>query len=119
MIGSRIRQARKALGLSQQSLADMVGVNQSAISGWERGDSDPTTDNMAATAIVLSVEFEWLATGRGEVRPGTLSLNGQEIRNINGAVLPLDQRRLLDLYLKLNAQRRSAVLAFFERWVEG
>lgn len=118
MIGTRIRQARKELGLSQQALADLVGVNQSAISGWERGDSDPTTDSMTAAAVALGVSFEWLATGRGEIRPGSLAIQGTSA-HYGGAMLPKDQQRLLDLYRKLNANRRSAVLAFFERWIEG
>jgi transcriptional regulator with XRE-family HTH domain len=35
--GTQIQDARRQLGWSQQDLADVVGVGQQAVSGWERG----------------------------------------------------------------------------------
>ncbi|WP_374537207.1 helix-turn-helix domain-containing protein [Chitinimonas taiwanensis] len=114
MIGTRIRQARKEAGLSQTSLADLVGVRQSAVSEWEAGRSDPTTDSLSATAIALGVAFEWLATGRGEMRVGGLTAREP---GLGYEVLPPDQQQLLTLYRKLNAARRGALLRFMEEWI--
>ncbi len=35
----RIQQLRKKAGLSQEELADRVGVSRQAVSKWESGDS--------------------------------------------------------------------------------
>ena len=62
----RIRQARRNATLSQTALADKVGVNRSAVAQWERpGGSRPTAGNLSKIAIATSIQFEWLATGRG------------------------------------------------------
>lgn len=39
--GQEIRAARKRAGLSQEKLAQLVGVSQRSIGGWERGESSP------------------------------------------------------------------------------
>lgn len=41
IIGNRIRERRKALGLSQKQLAKKVGLNYTTVSKWEMGTSEP------------------------------------------------------------------------------
>ena len=41
LIGDRIREARKKVGLSQVDLAKRVGVTQPAVANWESGVHDP------------------------------------------------------------------------------
>ena len=43
MIGERIKQARKAAGLSLRALADRAGVTAMAISKYEAGKSTPSS----------------------------------------------------------------------------
>lgn len=65
---NRIRQARRLAKLSQQSLAQLVGVHRSAVAQWETaGGCHPTVVNLARIALATSVQFEWLATGRGRM----------------------------------------------------
>jgi transcriptional regulator with XRE-family HTH domain len=68
-LAARIRRARRIAGISQQALADALGVTRSAVSNWE-SDSGvrPATDRLAVLAQKLHVGFEWIATGRGEMR---------------------------------------------------
>lgn len=69
---NRIRQARLKAALSQQSLANLVGVHRSAVAQWERKDGAiPTADHMARIALATSVQFEWLATARGRMKFGS------------------------------------------------
>ena len=66
---NRIRQARRHGKLSQQALAERVGVHRSAVAQWEQADgSHPTMENLARIAISTGVSFEWLATGRGRMQ---------------------------------------------------
>ena len=38
-VGNRIREVRKARGLTQEQLAETIGVSRQAISKWESGVS--------------------------------------------------------------------------------
>lgn len=64
----RIRLARRHAGLSQASLASVVGVQRSAVSHWEAIEGKhPSVAHMRALALACHVQFEWLATGRGKM----------------------------------------------------
>ena len=45
-LGRRIQEARKAAGLSQESLGERLGVSRQAVSKWELGDAVPDTDKL-------------------------------------------------------------------------
>ena len=62
---TRILCSRKDRKLSQQALADLIGVSRSALAQWETSMSRPSLDNLRKMAEILEVSFEWLATGRG------------------------------------------------------
>jgi transcriptional regulator with XRE-family HTH domain len=65
----RIRLARRHAGLSQARLAEAIGVQRSAVSHWESPQGkNPSVDHLRAVAMVASVAFEWLATGRGKMQ---------------------------------------------------
>lgn len=49
-----IRSARKRLGLSQERLAEELGVSRNTISRWERGEFLPNADKMAELERMLA-----------------------------------------------------------------
>ena len=57
-LGRRIQEARKAAGLSQESLGERLGVSRQAVSKWERGAADPSTSNLLALAKLFGVPAE-------------------------------------------------------------
>ena len=64
----RIRLARRAAGMSQSQLAQRVGVQRSAVSHWEAPlGKNPSVSHLREMAMVTGTQFEWLATGRGEM----------------------------------------------------
>ena len=64
----RIRLARRAAGMSQNQLAQAVGVQRSAVSHWEAPlGKNPSVSHLREMAMVTGTQFEWLATGRGEM----------------------------------------------------
>lgn len=70
-IGDRMREARKALGLSQTGAAYRCGwESQSRVSMYERGQRSPDYDDLARIAAAYGVRQEWLLTGEKPVRPG-------------------------------------------------
>ena len=50
-----IRARRKELGLSQEYLAEQLGISRQAVAKWEAGQSRPTAANLAALAAVLEL----------------------------------------------------------------
>ena len=51
---------RKAKGLSQMKLAEMMNVSRQAISRWEVGAAVPSTDNLKFLGRLYDVPLEYL-----------------------------------------------------------
>ena len=70
---NRIRDARRLTGITRAELARQVGVKPSAAAQWEQTDGTaPSVRNLIKIALFTNVSFEWLATGRGMMRPQSL-----------------------------------------------
>lgn len=52
--------ARKALGLSQDDLAEKIGVSRQAVSKWECNDATPDLQKLSALSDVLKVSLDSL-----------------------------------------------------------
>ena len=61
-LAEKIYQARKKAGLSQEALADALGVTRQAVSKWETGKSSPRSDKLPLLAQILGVEVGQLYT---------------------------------------------------------
>lgn len=56
----RLKSARAALDISQQQLAEMVGVSRQTISAIEKGDYNPTTNLCISICKVLGKTLDEL-----------------------------------------------------------
>ena len=65
----RLYQLRRERGLSQENLADLLGVTRQAVQKWESGASRPDLDNLTALARQFDVSLDWLISGREPARP--------------------------------------------------
>lgn len=59
-LGDKIYSCRKKAGMSQEVLAEKVGVSRQAISKWEIGTAVPELANVAALAKIFGVTTDWL-----------------------------------------------------------
>ncbi len=57
-LSERIKTQRKKAGLSQESVAELVGVSRQAVTKWETGQSVPSTENLRRLAEVLGITTE-------------------------------------------------------------
>lgn len=60
----RLNRLRRERGLSQEDLAEVVGVTRQAVQKWESGASRPDMDNLAALARYFGVTLDHLVLGR-------------------------------------------------------
>ena len=61
--GRRVRAFRERLSLSQEGLAERVGLDRTYVSGVERGVRNPTLASMQRLAVGLSTTLEELVAG--------------------------------------------------------
>lgn len=58
--GGRLQQVRRAAGLSQEQLAELVGMSRQAVSKWETDQAAPDIDKLALLCGVLGVSADEL-----------------------------------------------------------
>lgn len=68
MLSERIYTLRRKAGLSQEQLAERVGVSRQAISKWEGGLSVPELEKLSALSEVFGVTLDELVNGDPSVR---------------------------------------------------
>ena len=66
---NRLKEVRRAMGMTQEQLEAISGVSQSAISKVERLESNLTGDNLAAVARALEVSTDYLLGLTDDPRP--------------------------------------------------
>ncbi len=58
VLKNRLKEVRAKKNISQQDLADMVGVSRNTISSLETGQYEPTAKLALVLAIALDMKFE-------------------------------------------------------------
>jgi transcriptional regulator with XRE-family HTH domain len=96
-LGERIRDARRAIGLTQAQLAAAVGVTRSAVAQWETGRAGQVGANLARVAAALGVSAEHLLSGGA----GAAGPRGGESAG---------ELALLRLYRELGEEDRQVIL---------
>ena len=57
---NRLYELRKQNGLSQEEVADKLGISRQAVSKWERAEASPDTDNLISLAKLYGVSLDEL-----------------------------------------------------------
>lgn len=70
-IANRLVQLRKSNNLSQEALAEKLGISRQAVSKWERAEASPDTDNLILLARLYGVSLDELLKTEDEIpEPG-------------------------------------------------
>ena len=83
MLSERIYQFRRRSGLSQEQLAEQIGVSRQAISKWESGASTPELEKLLALSECFHITLDELV--REEI--GDQSMN-EAPRSMGGSKVP-------------------------------
>ena len=65
--GERVREVRKALGLTLEKFGDKIGMKKNSVSQIENGKNNVTDANIKAICREFNVDYIWLTTGEGEM----------------------------------------------------
>lgn len=84
----KIFSCRRRLGLSQEQLAERLGVSRQAVSKWETGEAAPELGKLSQLAAVFGVTADWLLSEEETMPQAAIPLQ------TSGHMLP---RRLGDL----------------------
>lgn len=84
-VGKRIAKARGAAKLTQNTLAERIGIAQGTVAGWETGKNEPSFRMVEKIAAETRSDPAWLAFGRAQT-----SAIVDEERYVSVAVFDID-----------------------------
>ncbi len=68
--GEKLKALRTAKGLSQEKVAEKLGISRQAVTKWENNQSVPSSENLIALAEIYGVSLDELVlTGRQDALP--------------------------------------------------
>ena len=59
-LGEKLKNYRTSCKMTQEFVAEQIGVSRQAVSKWENGTSDPSTSNLFALAKLFGISVEEL-----------------------------------------------------------
>ena len=78
-LANRLYDYRKQSGLSQEELAEKLGISRQSVSKWERAESCPDTDNLIELAKIYNVSLDELVHN---------NVNEKQVKNEKVEVAP-------------------------------
>lgn len=107
-IAKRLSDIRKKKGLTQQALADAIGIHVTQVKRYESGNSKPSLEAIKKIAQTLRVTTDSLVFEEDELAPNAnLALQFQAI-----AAMPAEEQRIIQellegMIIKYEAERWS------------
>ncbi len=86
-MADRIQYLRKRKGISQEELADKVGVSRQAVSKWESEQSTPDVEKIILLSDLFDVSTDYLLKGTEPVQENTTEKSDARIFSLVGSVL--------------------------------
>ncbi len=90
MLSDNIKKYRKENNMSQDELAEKLGVSRQSISLWENGQTQPTIDNIIALAKIFGISTDAILEDTGKTMPlheKTITKNKKIILSIISAII--------------------------------
>ena len=91
-LGQNIQNARKAKGMSQETLAEKIGVSRQALGKWEKDTALPGLDNLQALAAELGTGVDALLGAQAE-SPAAPAVTLDALRDLLAARDAEEKRR--------------------------
>lgn len=78
-LGKRIQNLRKMNGISQDELADKIGVSRQAVSKWENEQSIPDLDKVIILSDYFNVTTDYILKGEETTQQENMSFNTSQL----------------------------------------
>lgn len=98
-LAQRIQHLRKEKGLSQEELAEALGVSRQAVSKWESAQSTPDVEKIVAMSRYFAVTTDYLLMGVQGHEPNAVQT--KQTRPLSGQILFLCSAALMAMGLIL------------------
>lgn len=91
-IANRLVTLRKRNSLSQEALAEKLGISRQAVSKWERAEASPDTDNLILLSRIYGISMDELLSTEDEIPVSYMDMEEEklpekEIREEEGEIL--------------------------------
>jgi len=103
MIGKNLQKLRKQRSMTQEALAEAVGVTRQTIAKWETEDSTPDLEMSGRLASVLEVSLDDLVNAPAEELPDQPGMRGKHMFGVvtvgdkGQIVIPVRARRVFGI----------------------
>ena len=116
LIAQRIRELRKQTGLSQQQVADALGVDRSAYTYFENGVTDIKLDRLIRLSNIFSVSLDQMLPRECFAAGPSDPLAENAVVHEKGLLTQkIDETSLLLLYRKLSSEQQLQLLAALQQ----
>lgn len=105
-----LRAARERRGLTQQQVADLMGIDKSTYCGYETEKRQPDVQKLKKLSKILGVSGDELLETGYEIRPTPVSESGpsdKELISLWSSLTPEEILRVKDFALGLKAARKE------------
>lgn len=123
MLGEKLMKLRKRRGMSQQEVADLLGVTRQTVSNWEGGQGAPALDKASELARCYGVRLDDLVADEVEVVTAaepTPSKDLHVLRGLQGRacqLMPKSPEDMLSGMDDLGRMRTMRILEVDEGWL--
>lgn len=97
-VANRLIELRKRAGLSQEELADKIGVSRQAVSKWERAEACPDTENLIELSNLYGVSVDSILKGNKDT----------EAETVEAEVVDVDDRSKEEVVIEKHAKKSVA-----------
>ena len=108
-VGKLIRARRRAIGISQDELAQAIGLTFQQVQKYERGSNRISASKLHAVALYLQTPIAWFFEGL--VDPATDDEAGQRLADMHGFLSSPEGAELAVALPRLPPRQRRQVLA--------
>lgn len=106
-MANKIRELRTSLSLTQSELAAQLGLNQSAIGKYERGELEPNVDILKKLSAFFQCSIDYIVENSDDF--GVISISTQKNPTSD---LTSEEKHLLETFRKLSMKNRIHVSAY-------
>ena len=106
----RIRELRLSIELTQAELATVLGVNQSAVGKYERGELEPNIETLKKLSNIFDCSIDFILNNSDDF--------GNVVSTAQAQTYSADVQELVDIYDSLDEMHRVQVLEYARYFAE-